>query len=255
LSALTPCPSPKKGEGSTSWKSTIQIQRMFGEIAGWYDFLNHMLSLGVDRSWRRQTVRLAAPRAGRGPILDMCTGTADLALEYWKASRRMPGVGVVGADFCGPMLNIGDKKCIRFGAAEGVKLIRADAMSLPFADETFQIACVAFGLRNVAEPERGLGEMIRVCRSGGQVAVLEFSTPRVWPINMLYKWYFTSVLPRIGQTLAPNTQKAYNYLPESVNRFPQGEAFIRMMQDMGLKDSTAYPFTFGIATLYVGRKG
>jgi demethylmenaquinone methyltransferase / 2-methoxy-6-polyprenyl-1,4-benzoquinol methylase len=232
-----------------------QIRQMFGEIAGWYDFLNHLLSLGADRSWRGKTVRLVAPQERAGPILDVCTGTADLALAYWRASRRMAAVSVVGTDFCQPMLEIGNKKCCRAGADDRLVLIEADTVSLPFPDETFQIVSVAFGLRNVSDSDKGLEEMIRVCRRGGSVAVLEFSMPRIWPIKMLYNWYFHSLLPRIGQTLARNTQKAYNYLPESVSRFPQGEAFVERMRGAGLKEAAIYPFTFGIATLYVGKKG
>jgi len=228
---------------------------MFGEIAGSYDFLNHLLSLGIDRSWRRKTVRLALPRDGAGPILDVCTGTADLALAYWKASRRMSAVYVVGTDFCQPMLNIGIKKCRRAGAADRVELINADTVRLPFPDEMFQIVSVAFGLRNVSDLDEGLREMVRVCQPGGRVAVLEFSLPRIWPLKMLYNWYFQRVLPRIGQSLARNTQQAYNYLPQSVGQFPQGEAFVQRMRAAGLEEVAFRPFTFGIATLYVGKKG
>jgi demethylmenaquinone methyltransferase / 2-methoxy-6-polyprenyl-1,4-benzoquinol methylase len=227
---------------------------MFGEIAGWYDLLNHLLSAGVDRSWRRKTIRLVAPQRGGGPILDVCTGTADLALEYWRASRRMPEVCVWGADFCRPMLQIGNQKCRRAGAGDRLTLTEADAVELPFADGSFQIVSVAFGLRNVADPEKGLREMVRVCRRGGRVAVLEFSTPRIRPFKTLYEWYFRHVLPRIGQALARNTHRAYNYLPESVGRFPQGAEFAGRMRNAGLKGVQIHPFSFGIATLYVGMK-
>jgi demethylmenaquinone methyltransferase/2-methoxy-6-polyprenyl-1,4-benzoquinol methylase len=267
-----------------------RIRRMFGEIAGWYDFLNHFLSLGIDRSWRRKTVRLAAPHKNGGPILDVCTGTADLALEYWKSSRSkkgskkgtqpfcrngptylrsVPGAShkriaspfyspfpfyVVGTDFCRPMLDIGKKKRDRAGAFDGLELIEADTINLPFPDDVFQIVSVAFGLRNLSDPDKGLSEMVRVCRPGGRVAVLEFSTPLIWPLKTLYKWYFHHILPWIGQALARNTQMAYNYLPQSVSRFPQGEDFTRQMRAAGLEDVTIYPFTFGIAILYVGKK-
>jgi demethylmenaquinone methyltransferase / 2-methoxy-6-polyprenyl-1,4-benzoquinol methylase len=237
---------------------STQIRQMFGEIAGWYDFLNHLFSLGIDRAWRGKTIRLVAPQDKAGPILDVCTGTADLALAYWSASRRLSAVRVVGTDFCRPMLEIGKKKCRRAGAMDcedGLELIEADTVSLPFPDEVFQIVSVGFGLRNVSEPDRGLREMVRVCRRGGRVAVLEFSMPRIWPFNVLYRWYFQRILPRIGQTLARNTQKAYNYLPESVGRFPQGAAFVERMREAGLEEAAIYPFTFGIATLYVGKKG
>lgn len=225
---------------------------MFGEIAGRYDFLNRMLSAGIDRSWRRKTVKRVPPE-GHAPILDVCTGTADLALAYWRACRgQLP---IVGVDFCQPMLAVGREKCQRAGAAGQITLLEADAMALPFANDTFQIVCVAFGLRNVSDTDAGLAEMARVCRPGGRVAVLEFSTPTMWPLGSLYAWYFRRVLPRIGQALARNTQAAYNYLPQSVGQFPQGEALVERMRAAGLGHIWFRPFTFGVATLYVGRKG
>ncbi len=233
-------------------KSSARVQQMFGEIAGRYDFLNRMLSAGIDRSWRRKTVKRVPPE-GHAPILDVCTGTADLALAYWRACRgQLP---IVGVDFCQPMLAVGREKCRRAGAAGQITLLEADALSLPFANDTFQIVCVAFGLRNVSDTDAGLAEMARVCRPGGRVAVLEFSTPTTWPLGSLYAWYFRRVLPRIGQALARNTQAAYNYLPQSVGQFPQGEALAERMRAAGLGHIWFRPFTFGVATLYVGRKG
>jgi demethylmenaquinone methyltransferase / 2-methoxy-6-polyprenyl-1,4-benzoquinol methylase len=232
-------------------KSSARVQQMFGEIAGRYDFLNRVLSLGIDRSWRRKTVKLVPP-VGDAPILDVCTGTADLALAYWRASQGK--VPIVGTDFCEPMLEIGRKKCRRAGAEGQITLLEADTLRLPFADDTFQIVCVAFGLRNVSDTDAGLREMTRVCRPGGRVAVLEFSTPTAWPLGAIYAWYFQHVLPRIGQALARNTQAAYNYLPQSVGRFPQGEVLAERMREAGLSEVHFHRFTFGVATLYVERK-
>jgi demethylmenaquinone methyltransferase / 2-methoxy-6-polyprenyl-1,4-benzoquinol methylase len=274
-------------------KSAARIQEMFGQIAGRYDLLNRLLSLGIDRWWRRKTVDLVPP-IGDAPILDVCTGTADLALAYWRASKGH--AAVVGTDFCQPMLAIAQEKCRRAGALSvksvpllrrssaeepplpgtackqavahdderllaaagtatpGVTLLQADTLRLPFSDDTFQIVCVAFGLRNVADTDAGLREMARVCRPGGRVAVLEFSTPALWPLGAMYGWYFRHVLPRIGQALARNRQAAYNYLPQSVGRFPQGEALAERMRAAGMQDVKYWPFTFGVATLYVGRK-
>jgi demethylmenaquinone methyltransferase/2-methoxy-6-polyprenyl-1,4-benzoquinol methylase len=232
-------------------KSSARVRRMFGEIAGRYDFLNHFLSLGIDRSWRRRTVRRVPPQPG-APILDVCTGTADLALAYWRASRG--NVPIVGADFCRPMLAVGRQKCQRAGAQGQVSLVEADARRLPFADDTFQIVCVAFGLRNVSDTDEGLREMARVCRPGGRVAVLEFSTPRFWPLGRMYGWYFHRVLPRLGQALARNRHGAYNYLPASVGEFPQAEALLERMRQAGLHGLRLHRFTFGIAILYVGEK-
>jgi demethylmenaquinone methyltransferase / 2-methoxy-6-polyprenyl-1,4-benzoquinol methylase len=232
-------------------KSANRIRQMFGEIAGRYDFLNRLLSLGIDRSWRRKTVKIVPPE-GDAPILDVCTGTADLALAYWRAAKgKSP---VVGTDFCRPMLAIGREKCRRAGAIEQLTLLEADTLHLPFSDDVFQIVSVAFGLRNLADTDAGLREMVRVCRPGGRVAILEFSTPTAWPLGAIYGWYFRHVLPRIGQALARNRQAAYNYLPQSVGRFPQGEELAERMRAAGLRDVKHRAFTFGVATLYVGRK-
>lgn len=231
-------------------KSGGRVRQMFAEIAWRYDFLNHLLSLGIDRSWRRKTVRRVPPE-GDGPILDVCCGTGDLALAYWRAASGRSRV--VGADFCRPMLEIGAKKAAAAGAAD-LALVEADAQRLPFADDTFQIVSVAFGLRNVSDTDAGLREMARVCRPGGRVAVLEFSMPKSRSLKRLYGWYFGHVLPRVGQALARNRLSAYNYLPASVGQFPQHEALVRRMQAAGLGDCSFHPFTFGIATLYVGTK-
>jgi demethylmenaquinone methyltransferase/2-methoxy-6-polyprenyl-1,4-benzoquinol methylase len=232
-------------------KSSARVRRMFGEIASRYDFLNHLLSLGIDRRWRRRTVRLVPP-TGDGPILDVCTGTGDLALAYWRAGGRQ--VRIVGADFCRPMLRIAGRKCRRAGAAERVGLVEADARRLPFADGLFQFVCVAFGLRNVSDTDAGLREMVRVCRPGGRVAVLEFSMPQGRLLGTAYRWYFRRVLPRVGEALARNAQGAYNYLPASVGQFPEGQTLLERMRAAGLGRVQAQRFTLGIATLYVGEK-
>jgi demethylmenaquinone methyltransferase/2-methoxy-6-polyprenyl-1,4-benzoquinol methylase len=232
-------------------KSSDRVRRMFGQIAGRYDFLNHLLSLGIDRYWRQRTVRLVQP-AGSLPILDVCTGTGDLALAYDRAcAAKTP---IVGADFCHEMLAIGRRKAARIGANERIQFIEADAQALPFRDNTFQIVCVAFGLRNVADTDRALGEMVRVAAPGGRVAVLEFSTPARQPVKAVYGWYFRHVLPRIGQFFARNSSQAYEYLPASVGEFPQGEALLKRMRPAGLEELRSYPLTLGVATLYVGTK-
>jgi demethylmenaquinone methyltransferase/2-methoxy-6-polyprenyl-1,4-benzoquinol methylase len=204
----------------------------------------------MDRWWRRRTVRLA-PAVGDGAVLDVCTGTADLALAYWRAGGgRVP---VVGADFCRPMLDFGLRKCRRAAAANLV-LVEADAQQLPFSDNVFQVVSVAFGLRNLSDPDRGLREMSRVCRPDGRVAVLEFGMPRTRVLGRLYGWYFHGLLPRLGQALARNRQQAYNYLPASVGEFPQREALAARMRQAGLREVRYYPLTLGIAGLYVGIK-
>jgi demethylmenaquinone methyltransferase/2-methoxy-6-polyprenyl-1,4-benzoquinol methylase len=221
---------------------------MFGQIAGRYDFLNHLLSLNIDRYWRWRTVRKVPP-TGEAPILDLCTGTGDLAIAYRKAGEgRAP---VVGADFCHEMLVIGRQKGFE---RHGIEFVEADAMRLPFPSDHFQIVSVAFGLRNVADTDRGLREMVRVCRPGGKVAVLEFSSPRWQPFRGVYQWYFRNVLPKIGQMLARNQFDAYGYLPQSVSEFPDGPALADRLRAAGLESVTFHPLTLGVATLYVGVK-
>jgi demethylmenaquinone methyltransferase / 2-methoxy-6-polyprenyl-1,4-benzoquinol methylase len=232
-------------------KSGARVQTMFGEIAARYDFLNHLLSLGIDKYWRWRTVR-TVPASGTAPVLDLCTGTGDLALAYYRAAGGQ--APIVGADFCHPMLVVGEQKRSRAGIDQGLTFVEADAQQLPFASDLFQIVSVAFGLRNVSDTDRALSEMVRVCRPGGRVAVLEFSMPTWQPFKAVYGWYFRRVLPRIGQFLARNRQGAYNYLPESVGEFPSGEALAARMRDAGLSQVRRLSLTLGVATLYVGVK-
>jgi demethylmenaquinone methyltransferase/2-methoxy-6-polyprenyl-1,4-benzoquinol methylase len=234
-------------------KREARIRRMFGQIAPWYDFLNHLLSLNIDRAWRTKTTRLVPPGpAADGPILDLCTGTGDLALAYDRAAGG--AVPIVGADFCHEMLVRAAAKLAKKGAADRVRLAEADAQALPFGDDVFQLVVVAFGLRNVTDSDRGLAEMVRVAKPGGRVAVLEFSRPRGRVFGGLYRWYFRSVLPRVGQVFSRSPESAYRYLPESVMSFPDGDALADRMRGHGLTDVRYYPFTLGIATLYVGVK-
>ena len=232
-------------------KSSDRVRQMFGRIAGRYDFLNHLLSLGIDHYWRWRTVRLVAP-SGPLPILDVCTGTGDLALAYDRAAGgKTP---IVAGDFCHEMLAIGQQKAYRTGADARIEFIEADAQALPVPSDAFQIVCVAFGLRNVADTDRGLAEMTRACAPGGKVAVLEFTTPTWQPFKAVYGWYFRRVLPRIGRLFARDSGDAYEYLPTSVGEFPQGEALAVRMRAAGLADVRRYPLTLGVATLYVGEK-
>jgi demethylmenaquinone methyltransferase / 2-methoxy-6-polyprenyl-1,4-benzoquinol methylase len=232
-------------------KSPERVRRMFGEIAPRYDFLNHLLSLGIDRYWRWQTVRRVRPKGPR-PILDVCTGTGDLALAFDRAAGQQ--LRIVASDFCHEMLEIGRQKAAQAGAVGRITFLEADAQSLPLPSNEFQIVSVAFGLRNVADTDRGLAEMVRVAAPGGRVAVLEFSSPTWQPFKSIYGWYFRHALPRIGQWLARNSSAAYEYLPASVGQFPQGEALAERMRAPGLDDVRCYPLTFGVATLYVGVK-
>jgi len=232
-------------------KSPDRIRRMFGQIAPRYDCMNHLLSMNVDRYWRWRTVRIVPPDGPR-PILDVCSGTGDLALAYDRAaSGKVP---IVATDFCPEMLAIGEQKTRRAGTGDRVSFVEADTQQLPFPDDHFQIVSVAFGLRNVSDTDRGLQEMARVCVPGGRVAVLEFSMPRWQPFRALYGWYFHRVLPRIGQWLARNKEGAYNYLPVSVDQFPSEEQLTDRMRAAGMSEVRFYPLTLGVVTLYVGTK-
>jgi len=232
-------------------KSGHRVQSMFGVIAPKYDLMNHLLSMNVDRYWRWRTVRIVESKTER-PILDVCTGTGDLAFAFYRRTRgRVP---IVAADFCPEMLEIGERKRRRAGIDGPITFVEADTQQLPFEDDYFQIVSVAFGLRNVADTDLGLREMVRVCASGGQVAVLEFSMPKWRPLRAVYGWYFRRLLPWIGQRLARNRENAYHYLPASVGEFPSGGELAERMRQAGLAAVRVYPLTFGVATLYVGEK-
>ena len=231
-------------------RSGPRVQKMFGQIAKHYDFLNHFLSGGIDILWRRAVVRRVKPALDpESRILDVCTGTGDLALAFWKRWQ----VPVLATDFTPEMLEIARNKLEKAGiSADQIELAEADASALPFPDRSFQIVSVAFGLRNIEDTKKGLSEMVRVCESGGTVAILEFSTPTFPPFRWIYHFYFRHILPRIGQMTAKNQFDAYYYLPDSVGEFPCGKALAKMMEDAGLSEVRFFPMTFGIATLYTG---
>ncbi|MGB1927687.1 MAG: bifunctional demethylmenaquinone methyltransferase/2-methoxy-6-polyprenyl-1,4-benzoquinol methylase UbiE [Mariniblastus sp.] len=230
-------------------KSNERVRKMFGEIAPKYDRMNHLLSMNVDRYWRWKSVRKLKPNQ-TDPILDVCTGTGDLAFSFHKYTDGK--VPVVGSDFCYEMLEVGREKSNK--TERVVSFVEADAQNLPFEDDRFQVVSAAFGLRNVADTDLGLREMTRVCQPGGKVAILEFSVPRYQPVKGLYGWYFKNILPRIGQWMARNDSSAYSYLPDSVGEFPCYEQLTERMLKAGLSTAKFYPLTFGIATLYIGTK-
>lgn len=228
-------------------KSGARIRQMFGEIAGRYDFMNHFLSAGTDVYWRWQTVRMAQP-FGAGPMLDVCTGTGDLAFAF--RNKLSSDDAVFGTDFTHGMLRLAERK----RSGREVVFIEADTLSLPFASNTFQVVSVAFGLRNVSSTIGGLKEMTRVCQPGGKVLVLEFSLPDNRLLSRVYQWYFRNVLPGIGQLLVRNRQAAYEYLPQSVAEFPSGLQLTGLMEEAGLVDTAFRPLSAGIATVYIGHK-
>src|SRR5579885_647442 len=241
----------RPGQAGAVDKSDRRVRRMFASIARRYDLLNHLLSLNIDRSWRRFTTRTVPPEPGV-PVLDCCTGTADLALAYDRAANgRSP---TLGTDFCREMLEVGREKVRKAGASSRIVLLEGDARHLPVPDDTFGVVSVAFGLRNISDTIRGLDELIRVARPGGKVAILEFSRPRGRILGRLYMLFFRHILPRIGQALAPHADAAYDYLPRSVLEFPDGQAMLDLLARRGLVALEQYPLTGGIATLYVGTK-
>jgi demethylmenaquinone methyltransferase/2-methoxy-6-polyprenyl-1,4-benzoquinol methylase len=238
-------------ERPTVDKSGQRVRDMFAQIAPRYDLMNHLLSLGIDIRWRKRAVR-ELRLDGDLPILDCCTGTGDLALML--AQKVQGRVKVIGTDFCAPMLELAARKHGDRWASLPVQFQEADSQSLPFPDASFQAVTVAFGLRNVQDTDQGIREMVRVCAAGGQVAVLEFSTPSVPGFKQLYQAYFRHVLPRIGQSIARNDKGAYEYLPNSVIEFPSGQALAARMAQAGLDNLKVLPLTLGVASLYIGDK-
>lgn len=226
-----------------------KIQQMFGAIAPRYDFLNRLLSFGIDRRWRTKAVRLLKYREG-SRILDVATGTGDVALEI---ARRTPGsVRITGADFCREMIDLGAVKVAASPYAGRIDLKVAPCEDLPFANDTFDSITIAFGIRNVVDRKLGLAEMWRVLRPGGRMIILEFSTPRSQLFRQLYYFYFRRLLPVVGGLFS--RYNAYKYLPDSVLEFPSQEDFSRMIAEAGFRNIHLHELTFGIATIYVGEK-
>lgn len=224
-----------------------RIRGMFGTIAPRYDFLNHLLSLQIDRLWRRRVV--ARARAGQGQrVFDACTGTGDLAFALARS-----GCEVVGGDFTPQMLVRAEGKRRERGSRAGrVRFLLADAMNLPFADGEFDAATVAFGIRNVEDVVGGLRELARIVKPGGRVLVLEFSRPPGAIFRSLYLFYFRRLLPRVGAWFARRGGEAYRYLPDSVMGFPDPEELATLMRRAGLEEVRFERLTRGIATLHVG---
>ena len=221
---------------------------MFDAIAPRYDLLNHLLSAGIDRRWRAAAIR-SLQLTGIETLLDICTGTADVAL----AARRSRGAArVVGIDFSGAMIVLGLRKVRAAGEASRIALLRGDAMRLPAADRSVDAVSVAFGIRNVQQPAVACAEMARVLRPGGRLAILEFGVPRIPGIRPLYLWYFTHILPLVGRAISGHNA-AYSYLPASVGTFAPPAEFVETLSRAGFTDIGANPLTFGIVYLYTAR--
>jgi demethylmenaquinone methyltransferase/2-methoxy-6-polyprenyl-1,4-benzoquinol methylase len=232
--------------GNPPDKAPDRIAGMFDAIAPRYDLLNRLLSAGIDKRWRKRAIA-SLSLSGRETLIDVCTGTADVALEATGAAR------VVGVDFAGAMLTLGLRKVHAANQGRRIALIRGDAMRLPARDRSADAATVAFGIRNVQRPEVACAEMARVLRPGARLAILEFGVPRIPGVSSLYLWYFRRVLPLIGRMISGHTG-AYSYLPASVGTFPPPAEFVTILRQAGFADVRAVPLTFGIVYLYTGVK-
>lgn len=225
-----------------------QVAQMFDDISGKYDFLNRLLSLGIDRRWR-QKVRKAMSANNHTRILDVATGTADLAIEL----SRIKNSDITGIDISAGMLKKGDEKIARAGLKKQIHLQLADSEDLPFNDAEFDAVAVAFGVRNFENLQAGFQEMLRVIKPGGHLYVLEFSKPKNKLFSGLYWFYFKKVLPVVGR-LVSTSVNAYSYLPRSVAAFPEGAEFAGIMKDCGAKSVLIKPLTFGVSSLYICEK-
>jgi len=234
-------------EGSKVNKK-LQVEQMFDNIAPKYDFLNRLMSLGIDIQWRKKVIkRLQAAR--KGQFLDVATGTADLAIMLASLQPKK----VIGIDISQQMLNKGDEKIIEANVQDIVSLQKADSENLPFEDNTFDAATVSFGARNFENLDKGLGEMYRILSPGGILIILEFSKVKVFPLKQLFAFYFRYITPTIGKIFSKNNT-AYSYLPESVAAFPEGEEMCSILHKIGFKNSTCTPLSFGIASIYQATK-
>lgn len=225
------------------------IATMFDSISPKYDALNHLLSLNIDKMWRRKTAKAVA-KGHPLSILDLATGTADLAIEL---ARRNPQAHIIGMDFSEKMLEIGREKVVKYGLESQIELQPGDAAALPFRDNSFDAVTVAFGVRNFEHLDKGLSEICRVLKPGGQAFILEFSMPERFPVKQLYQLYFKHILPRIGRAVSKDPA-AYAYLPASVERFPKPEAFLDLLSQYGLHGGSAKSLSFGIAMLYNAKR-
>ena len=227
----------------------IYVRKIFSSIAKRYDFLNSLLSLRRDRAWRKFTVQVSEVAQG-SRVLDVCTGTGELALAYAETSDT----AVIGTDFVYEMLVVGRDKVTQQGRANAFIPIEADTLELPFADNTFDIVSVGFGIRNVADFRLGIREMCRVAVANGRIAILEFTQPTTPLFRHIYYFYFRGLLPCIGNLISRNSDDAYGYLPDSVMQFPNCEQLKAIMEECGLTDVRFYRKTLGIVAIHIGRK-
>jgi demethylmenaquinone methyltransferase/2-methoxy-6-polyprenyl-1,4-benzoquinol methylase len=229
-------------------KTPARIAGMFDAIAPRYDLLNHVLSAGLDARWRTRAIEEL--RLGPGArVLDLCTGTGDLAVA---ALRAQPAASVIGIDFAAEMLRLASRK-MTSRRLSAVRLVRGDGTRIPLADATCDAATIGFGIRNVVDPAAALAELARVLRPGGRLAILEFGQPRLPGIRTMYSWYFRYLLPLVGKLISKH-QSAYSYLPASVGTFPPAKEFAATIAATGFSQVQAVPLTFGIVYLYIAER-
>ena len=225
-----------------------QVTKMFNKISKRYDLLNHLLSLGIDITWRKKAINLLKPDQPR-LILDIATGTGDFAIE----AMRLNPDKIIGVDISEGMLQVGKEKIAKLGLEEKIELQIGDSEKLSFPDNKFDAIIVSFGVRNFENLEKGLKDMLRVLKPDGKVVIVEFSKPTLFPFKQLYSAYFNFILPFIGKIISKDNT-AYAYLPESVRAFPFGQEFLTILKNVGYKETICKPLTFGISSIYVGRK-
>jgi demethylmenaquinone methyltransferase/2-methoxy-6-polyprenyl-1,4-benzoquinol methylase len=223
---------------------------MFDQIAHSYDFLNHFFSLGIDIIWRKRAIKELKKYAPK-KVLDVATGTADFAIQSVKSNLQADEI--IGVDISEGMLEVGRKKIKEKGIDHIIQLRRGDSEQLPFEEKSFDAYTVAFGVRNFENLELGMSDMLRVLKTGGVGVVLEFSKPTVFPIKQLFRFYFRFIMPTVGKWISKDS-RAYTYLPESVDAFPSGNAFLEVMKKVGYSNTRMIRLAGGIATIYIGEK-
>lgn len=230
-------------------KKSVQVEQMFDEIADHYDELNHTLSMGIDRNWRKKGI-LSLKNLNPKKVLDIATGTGDLAID---AYYRLQPDQILGIDISEGMMEIGRKKVAKLGLSDKITFEKQDCTNLQLPNNSFDAAIVAFGVRNFENLDKGLQEILRVLRPGGKLMILELTSPEHFPMKQAYIFYSKLVIPTIGKFISRN-KAAYNYLPKSIAVFPQGKTMIAIMEKNGFKNTTFKLFTFGICTMYSGTK-
>ncbi len=226
----------------------VQIEQMFDNVSHKYDFLNHLLSGGIDILWRKKAIKLLQPSQPK-TILDVATGTGDFAIEALALKPEK----IIGVDISEGMMSVGREKIKKLGMENVIEMVKGDSEGLPFQDNTFDAVIVSFGVRNFENLEKGLTDMCRVMRVGGTCVVLEFSKPQQFPMKPLYNFYFKYILPFIGKLVSKDAT-AYTYLNESVQAFPDGNDFLKVFEKAGFTHTKCKTLTFGISTIYIGSK-